>query len=168
MITQIIQPVTGLLYQLQDLLETLTDGQYSEKVPLLSNASIGQHMRHIIEFFLELEKGYYTGMVNYDRRERDYAIETQRGSALNAIASVISGLKNEDAQLTLMADFGEENADLCMVTTSYERELVYNLEHTIHHMALLRIGVKSVSLVELPENFGVAISTLKYRKACAQ
>lgn len=166
MIAQITQPVISLLSQLQTLLEMLTDDQYSEKVPLLSNASLGQHVRHIIEFFLELENGYATGTVNYDGRKRDYAIETRRSAALDAIQVVIMNLKKENKQLMLIADFGSDA--LCQVLTSYERELVYNLEHIIHHMALLRIGVNAVSAVELPDNFGVAISTLKYRELCAQ
>jgi hypothetical protein len=51
--------------------------------------------------------------------------------------------------------------------TNYYREMAYNLEHTIHHMALIRTGINDVSRISVPENFGVAISTMKYRKQCA-
>ncbi len=45
---------------------------------------------------------------------------------------------------------------------------MYTLEHTIHHMALLRIAVYAVSTIELPEDFGVAGSTIKHKKEWAQ
>lgn len=165
---QIIQPTIGLIDQLKELLETLTDEQYARKVAVLSNASIGQHIRHVIEFFRELEKGYYTGVVNYDARKRNDAIATQRRVAITELIAIAAVVAKKNKSLKLAADFGEGDSDFCEVPTNYLRELVYNLEHTIHHMALLRIGVRAVANIELPENFGVAVSTLKYRNVCAQ
>jgi len=46
--------------------------------------------------------------------------------------------------------------------------MAYNLEHTIHHMALMKAGIREVAGIEMPESFGVASSTLKFRSACAQ
>jgi hypothetical protein len=165
---QIVQPTIGLLDQLKDLLENLTDEQYGRKVTLLSGVSIGQHIRHVIEFFRELEKGYHTGVVNYDARMRNETIATQRRFAINELIAIAAVVTKENKPLKLVADFSEGDSDCCEVPTNYLRELVYNLEHTIHHMALLRIGVHAVANVELPENFGVAVSTLKYRNVCAQ
>jgi hypothetical protein len=45
---------------------------------------------------------------------------------------------------------------------------MYNLEHTIHHMALIRIGISEVSDIRLSENYGVASSTIKHLQSCAQ
>jgi hypothetical protein len=45
----------------------------------------------------------------------------------------------------------------------FQRE--YNIEHVVHHMALVKIGIHEVSpYVILPPDFGVAISTIKYHK----
>jgi hypothetical protein len=165
---QIVQPTIRLLYQLKELLESLTDEQYCRKVAVLSNASIGQHTRHIIEFFQELEKGYETGIVNYDARTRNYTIETQRKFAIGELVAIAASVAKENRSLKLVADFSSEDNNFYEVPTNYQRELVYNLEHTIHHMAILRIGVNVITAIELPENFGVAISTLKYRNVCVQ
>jgi hypothetical protein len=165
---QLIQPTIGLLYQLKELLESLTDEQYGRKVALLSDASIGQHTRHVIEFFQELEKGYQTGLVNYDARKRNYTLETQREFAINELVGIAAVVAKENKALNLVVDFGGEGNNPYEVPTSYQRELVYNFEHTIHHMALLKIGVQAVAAIELHENFGVAISTLKYRTVCVQ
>jgi hypothetical protein len=165
---QLIQPTIGLLYQLKELLESLTDEQYCRKVALLSDASIGQHTRHIIEFFQELGKGYQTGLVNYDARKRNYTLETQRKFAISELVGIAAIVARENKVLNLVVDFRGEDSNSYEVPTSYQRELVYNFEHTIHHMALLKIGVRVVATIELPENFGVAISTLKYRTVCVQ
>lgn len=165
---QIIRPVIGLLSQLKELLEGLTDEQYCRKIGVLSDASIGQHIRHVIEFFQELEKGYKTGLINYDARKRNYTLETRRLVAINELTEIAAVVAKEDRVLALATDFSSEDGTSCEVHTNYQRELVYNLEHTIHHMALLRIGVRVVVTTELPENFGVAMSTLKYRNVCVQ
>lgn len=164
----IIQPTIGLIHQLKELLKNLTDEQYSRSVAVLSGASIGQHIRHVIEFFQELEKGYKTGLVNYDGRKRNYTLETRRLVAIQELGGIETVVAKENKVLTLAADFGGEEGNTCEVPTNYQRELAYNLEHTIHHMALLRIGVNEVATIELPENFGVAMSTLKYRSVCVQ
>jgi len=165
---ELTEPISDLLEQLQNLAASLTDRQYCERLPVLSNASLGQHIRHIIEFFVELHNGYKSGLVNYDRRERDYEIETSRSFAILKLREITDSLGKKDRQLMLEADFGTSAALPCRTKTNYRRELVYNLEHMVHHMALLRIGVGALTEMALPDSFGVAASTLKFRGACAQ
>lgn len=165
---ELLTPITSLLHQMEELLGKLSDEQYTDPLPVLSGATIGQHTRHILEFFIELNVGYDTGLINYDNRKRDCAIEISRTTAMVQIASLLSQFEKDDKTLVLAADYGTSEACTIKVRTNYLRELVYNMEHMVHHMALLRIGIQTYSGIELPENFGVASSTLKYRKSCAQ
>ena len=49
------------------------------------------------------------------------------------------------------------------------REITYNIEHIVHHMALVKIGIKEACRnVILPEEFGIAVSTIKYHKSRAE
>ncbi|MDB5148763.1 MAG: DinB family protein [Mucilaginibacter sp.] len=162
------EPISNLLEQLQYVIDELSPVQYTEPVKLLSQSSIGQHTRHILEFFVELNKGYETGMVDYDKRIRNKNIEADKDFAITTIRQVEANIQKPDKELLLQAEYGEGEAHSAQVFSNYYRELVYNLEHTVHHMALIRIGVNAVSDVVIPDEFGVAASTLKYRKACAQ
>lgn len=166
--SQIIHPLRALLAQLNDLLHDLTDEQYVQSIAVLSGASVGQHLRHIIEFFQELEKGYNSGMINYDARERDHQTETSRSHAIIRLHGIAATADKENKTLKLLVNFDQEQNDFCEVMTTYQRELVYNLEHAIHHMALLKAGIRMLAMAELPDNFGVAVSTIKHRNACAQ
>ena len=46
----------SLIHQLQGVLDQLQPDQYCQKLTVLHGSSVGQHVRHIIEFFEELEK----------------------------------------------------------------------------------------------------------------
>ena len=162
------QPITFLFTQLRDVLKNLADQQYSLPSVILSGATIGQHLRHTIEFYQELYKGYETGSVNYDKRQRDYRIETERHFALQKIDDIIKNLYKPDKSLLLVASLSTGYNKQLEFQTNYNRELLYNLEHTVHHMALIRIGIEEISTMQLPPNFGVAESTIQSGKLCAQ
>jgi len=49
------------------------------------------------------------------------------------------------------------------------RELQYNIEHAVHHLAIIKIGVKTLEdSFKLDDNFGIAASTIRNKNACAQ
>jgi len=165
---KIQKAIQNVFVQLSESIRELTLEEYTYPGNTLFNATIGQHVRHIIELFLELEKGYETGRVNYDKRKRDYTIETDKDVAIELLHDIYLHLKKFDKHLLLEANIDEHSSDTVLISTNYFRELMYNLEHTVHHMALIRVGINEVSSVVVPEDFGVASSTVKHKKACAQ
>lgn len=165
---QLQQAVNNIFVQLADSLNQLSQEEYSQPCKTLFNNTIGQHVRHIIELFQCLEKGYESGVVNYEKRKRDTAIESDKELASRLLLEVHGGLSKENKVLTLEASYDDHTTDPILFDTNYNREIAYNLEHTIHHMALIRVGINEISSIELPEDFGVASSTVKYRKQCAQ
>jgi L-rhamnose isomerase len=162
------QPIQNVFVQLSESLHQLSDAEYSQPSKILFNASIGQHVRHIIELFLCLEKGYETGVVNYEKRKRDYQIETNKGIAAELLKDIYHRIDRPNIDLVMEAEDYEDSATVIAIPSNYYREIAYNLEHTIHHMALIRVGINEVSAIQLPQDFGVAYSTIKFRKQCAQ
>ena len=162
------QTIQNVFVQLTETLHQLSPGEYVQPSKILFNASIGQHVRHIIELFLCLEKGYESGVVNYEKRKRDYQIETNKDLAIQLLKDIYHRLERPNRELVMEAEDYENTMEPVAIPSNYCREIAYNLEHTIHHMALIRVGVNEVSTIELPAEFGVAYSTIKYRQQCAQ
>jgi hypothetical protein len=162
------QPIQNVFVQLTESLNQLTNDEYVQPSRILFNASIGQHVRHIIELFLCLEKGYESGVVNYEKRKRDYLIETNKELAVQLLKDIYHRLERPNVDLVMEAEDYEDKAGVVSIPSNYYREIAYNLEHTIHHMALIRVGINEVSSIKLPQEFGVAYSTIKYRLQCAQ
>jgi len=46
---------------------------------------------------------------------------------------------------------------------NYFREVVYNTEHTIHHLALIKVAIIDMKLDIVDNDFGMAYSTIKYQ-----
>lgn len=162
------QPVEDVFIQLTDVLDKLSDAEYTHPSQVLFKATIGQHVRHIIELFQCLENGYQAGLVNYEKRKRDYRIETDRDFAALLLRRIHRHMARPNKSITLEAEDYNETVETVSIPSNYYREIAYNLEHTIHHMALIRVGVSEVSAIRLPDEFGVAYSTIKYRQLCAQ
>lgn len=163
------EPIQQIFIQLSDVLDRLSDEEYTRQSKILSDATIGQHVRHIIELFQCLENGYARGRVNYEKRKRDYRIETDKQLAAAMLRAVYRQLDKPNKEIMLEAEDYCDTADMMVaVPSNYYREIVYNLEHSIHHMALIRVGIREVSGLVIPEEFGVAYSTIKYRRQCAQ
>ncbi|MGC9341611.1 MAG: hypothetical protein ACP5E3_02835 [Bacteroidales bacterium] len=160
------------LDQLKALLTRITVQDYNEKPDVLCGASIGQHIRHILEFYLLLISGSDSGVISYDKRKRDLRLETDPGYAVAIIPRIKEGLDKMELNVPVLfeADFTEDSSSNNLIHTSISRELAYCIEHSIHHMALIKAGLVALALHDhTDEHFGVAYSTIRYRNtSCAQ
>lgn len=161
----LIAAIKANFIQITELLNQLNEEEYIFCHTELSNATIGEHTRHIIEMYQSLLKSYATGTVNYDKRERNITIQTNKTVAINAINIILENIALENIEMTL--EQGVEKVTF-KVQTNYFRELLYNLEHSIHHQALIKVAVLKNKNIQLCSEFGVAKSTIEYRTQCAQ
>ena len=161
----LIQSVKNNLSENIDLLRQLTNEEFTQQNPELSNATIGEHMRHIIELFGCLLENYDYGLINYDDRKRDVLLQTDKNEAIAIIEKYLLELDKPNKPLSLTHNCF---SPIELLQTNYFRELIYNLEHSIHHQALIKVALHSLPHIKIPSTFGVAPSTLEYRKQCAQ
>lgn len=164
---EIKSAVINLFEQLRHVLEQVDEQQYHTPSVSLGGSTIGQHIRHSLEFFTCLVEGGKEGVVNYDKRNRDTRLEERKELALRVLDQLANAILDtaDNKQLTLELSYSHSNSDPISVSSNYHRELVYNIEHAIHHMALIKIGVREVApQVVIPDGFGVANSTIRYNK----
>jgi len=153
--------LTGQLHSLSKLLVLLNNKQYNQKVIHLGNASIGGHTRHIIELLKCVLDGYYTGTVDYINRQRNLSLETDRKLALQQLHLISLQIIQPDKQMHLVTESDAVN----FVSTSFYREVVYNAEHTVHHLALIKVALREMNLNFTGDDFGMAPSTIRYLTA---
>jgi hypothetical protein len=160
----ILQTANTILEQVKKLLEQLSNDDFTSKNQYLSNATIGEHTRHIIEMFQCLLVSYEEGLVNYDLRKRDLALQSNTMDAIHAINHILGQIEKQNKELLLTGEcLGTEK-----ITSNYFRELVYNIEHCIHHQALIKVALFDKKHIQIQPEFGVAPSTLTYRSQCVQ
>jgi len=162
----------GLLEECMEVLERLGVDDYARPVEVLDGSSLGMHYRHVIEFFGCLFKTEVAqeGVVKvcYDHRERDLRIERDLDYALGLSRGLVHRLRDGITQTRLELIIETDQGAPLAVETNLERELAYNLEHLVHHMALMRIGVKSLQPgFSISNHFGLADSTRRHRNLSA-
>lgn len=158
----IFQQLKHQLEQLNRLISNLSPSQYTQKITHLENSSIGAHSRHIIELLQCANNGYLNGSIDYINRKRALNLETNLNAAKSAINELIIGLEKADKSLNLLVE-EFDNCPVLPVSTTYFREIVYNTEHTIHHLALIKVALIEMNLQLVDANFGMAYSTIKYK-----
>ncbi|MBI1305230.1 MAG: DinB family protein [Bacteroidetes bacterium] len=154
------------LTELRSLMGILTDEQYTRKIEFLNGSSIGEHSRHILEMYQELLSGYESGVVCYENRQRDKSLETIKDLVLSRSETISKELNKPDLLLTIEQSFISNGIQTFRIETNYYRELIYNIEHTVHHLALIRVAVKELGIeAELSPGFGYADSTIIHRSS---
>ncbi|AVV50573.1 hypothetical protein [Leptospira santarosai] len=152
--------------QLADFLSVVKEEEYSKSVAQLTGLSVGKHVRHCIEVLENLTVGLETSNVFYDRRKRNPLYETSPLAARDKIFELLGKLErideNKIIELSYLID---PNTGLeGKTTTNLKREFLYVQDHTIHHMAIIKLYACFLQNVSLPEEFGVALSTLQFQK----
>ncbi|MDG1272211.1 MAG: hypothetical protein P8O04_07125 [Flavobacteriaceae bacterium] len=161
-----------VLTDLKNLLLKIDSHSFVKKNKNLSEGSIGEHFRHIIEFyqccFLQKE----SRVINYDLRKRNKELEENTDYGIQIINSILIDINKlqptDDYSLTLRSGLDGEANLLIEAKSSFFRELTYCLDHCIHDQSLIKIGLLEQKLDYLiDDTFGVAFSTQKYREQCA-
>ncbi|MFV0304486.1 MAG: hypothetical protein ACK5IC_03260 [Moheibacter sp.] len=152
------------LNDLSTLIQQLNQEQYSREFESLLHNSIGSHIRHSLELYECLVESDASEILNYDNRKRSSELEKNPFVALAKIHWIQESLdklslEKEIQMEQTLGDFKQK------ITSNFKRELLYNIEHTVHHMAIIRIGVQSfLPNLTFPSTFGIAYSTLLYRE----
>ncbi len=163
----------GIIQQVCELLHRMDDEMFAQPLEVFSDSSIGSHIRHIHGFYACLIQGAESGVVNYDKRERDLRIQTETTYCDENFCSLVPHISQLDLQQPVTVLQGMYTSDAANgdgIASSIGRELIYTFEHAIHHLAIVKMGLRvHFPDFEVDKNLGVAPSTIEYRQSvCAQ
>ncbi len=132
------------------------------------------HVRHVIDHVQAFLTGLQTGEIDYNVRHRNSPGETDPDFAaaqLLAIMSECEALENlncappEELLVTSEID--------CLTThtekfrSNVAREVLYLINHTIHHAAYIRLLLKGCG-IELASHIGIAPCTATFQRESQQ
>lgn len=147
-----------------ELLAVLGPDRYANRLPVAYNASIGGHLRHIIDHYESFLAGLESGDLDYENRARRPEIETDAELAARILGSIADRLNalGEEADLLALA-YRVETSPCRRSPSSVLRELEFLLSHTVHHYALVAVMCR-LQDHEPEKSFGIAPSTLRYQQ----
>ncbi len=163
----LIEANLSSLQQGIDLLEGIPREVYRKSCPEVFGSTIGGHLRHNLDHLAAFRDGYAKGVVDYDARDREPAIETDPAAArllMESLRDWFSGLPEAelDRELSVRMDEGGHSSSS---RTTVRRELQFLLSHTIHHYALIVSIAARYGVDRFPDGFGIAPSTLTYHQS---
>lgn len=144
---------------------------YSEVKDVAGKGTIGAHFRHCIDMYNCFFSGLNNSAVDYINRERDSYVEKNKEEAERKIVEHVYQLldlrenppSDHDIQIKFVTNSEDYGTIEHEIVSSLPRELFMLSSHTVHHYALIAHILISNDQ-ECPEHFGVAPSTLSYRK----
>ena len=160
------EAIAEVLRQGESLLNSLSDEDYTRKLPTVFGSTVGGHYRHCLDHFQTLLRGLDAGEINYDDRARNSWIENDCMFALAETHRILRAFESIptlflDCPINVRSKVNYEVDAASLIGSTVGREFMYAVAHAIHHYALIAVmcGILDVSV---PAGFGVAPSTLKY------
>jgi hypothetical protein len=169
-----LQDNIALLRQGTALIERLEGGIYAG-LGDPPGRGIGAHLRHVLDHYQAFLAGFQGDVIDYDARQRGGAVESDRQEGLRRMAEVEGGLErieaaDRDRLVRVREDAADDSGLEDSSASSVRRELQFLQSHTVHHWAIVSLLLAKRGIA-VPENFGLAPSTLRYlarQKACAR
>lgn len=158
----------AIITQIRLLLDQLPQPAYTLPLEVLHGSSVGQHFRHILDFYQCLLRDIPSGTVNYAHRDRNPLMESlpeAAGEMFEKLSNAIQYL-DDGGPLTVLGDFSAQVEDdqRPALHSSVGRELMYAHDHAVHHLALIRIGIKEAAPgIGFDPHLGYAPATVQHR-----
>ena len=156
--------LSSCLGQVETILDIIDKDSSDRAETTYRNRSLGKHVRHIIDHILAFKAAEKSGLLDYDRRNRGSDIEVNWETAREFLAGVREWLVNAEPRCLPLRVKSEIDC-LASVSELFEsnsdRELLYLINHTIHHIAYMRLLMEREGY-QLPEHIGLSPSTASY------
>ncbi|MDB2571655.1 DinB family protein [Polaribacter sp.] len=144
-------------------LNSITDSEYSNATVPPYFSSIGCNIRHVLDAFTSIIKGFESGHVDFSDRKRNTICEAQTEEGIRYIKETIQQLndfKNEDFTKIISVTDNLGNGDIT-INYTLENALAYAHSHAIHHFASIGFLVNQLGIELQDADFGYNPTTPK-------
>lgn len=153
--------LNNMLRDFTDVCNTVPRDIYINKPE--NTSSIGAHMRHSLEFVQMLTEQAESGTVDYELRTRNTLFESDPEVARLGFSNTITKLtalinKMGGTQVITVLETPGFGIEKTPVTSSLGREVLFAIQHCIHHFAIIKMMAQSQGIQFSPE-FGVTSAT---------
>lgn len=142
-------------------------GDVYSKVPQGMTSAIGRHVRHVLDHYNALQVGIENNEIDYDLRSRDSEVETDSCLAVEKINGTIEWMKENiqlDSPMQMKTEVSLDCQEGCVVESTLQREMVYLLNHTVHHVAYITLVLRTLG-ISVDEHVGIAPATQSYNRS---
>ncbi len=158
----------AMLEQCATFIGLVGEPLYARPCEALDGGTIGQHVRHSLDHFRAALAGAEGGCVEYDRRERETAIERDPAAALAEIGRLrerLAGIGGAEARSDVVIRvMVSADGTMAELGSSVGRELAFASHHAVHHHAMMGAMARSLG-IEPPAGFGKAPATLGHERS---
>jgi hypothetical protein len=163
----VISQALQVLNQQTALLELLSDVDYSKRVEMIYNATVGGHIRHSINHFQTLlisieqkdASPSTSSPPNYDARsgERNSEVEQNRTYALGVISSISETVSELETAHAIAIGFvgivppsssgvgnQQQSYQYYSMDSTVLRELSFVAHHAVHHLAMIKLVMQQL------------------------
>lgn len=157
-----------VLEQLKDLIHHC-EPIYATDTPE-TPGGIGRHVRHVLDHYRAFRMGMKDRCIDYNLRTRHSLEETEPQAALQQVQLMIDWLTRGDIPAMPINVISEISLQISVNETMpshSERELLYLINHSIHHMAYAALMARQQSL-DIPPHIGLAPGTVSYQRQAKQ
>jgi len=162
--------LSSCLGQVETILDLIEQGPGERARMTYRDRFLGKHIRHIVDHVLAFKAAQASGLLDYDRRNRGSDIETDWTAARQFLDSVREWLSQGEGQcvpLRVKSEIDCQASVSELFESNSDRELLYLINHTIHHIAFMRLLMEQEGY-QLPEHIGLAPSTASYLREMEQ
>ncbi|KAK9703694.1 hypothetical protein K7432_010595 [Basidiobolus ranarum] len=167
-----------VLEQSKTLLNSLpNENSFVKESTYVPKSNIAKHTRHLVDHYRllfvnlpdnsNIHKGHSSWGVDYDSRDRNVPMETDKNVAIQEIEKlqfkILSTCIPLSTPVVVRAVIDSGSEEESEFQSNYGRELWFCIHHAIHHHAL----IKAICIehgIDIPNSFGVAPSTQKYNQ----
>ncbi|MFT5421569.1 MAG: putative damage-inducible protein DinB [Candidatus Endobugula sp.] len=152
-----------------DMIRRLPAGKYNYIEKPYFESCLGKHIRHVLDHYLCFVRDFESGVINYEQRQRESQLETDKDYALVVIGEIeqffnqLIEVNAQDHELSVLLCNDVELPQGEATQSSVRRELQFLQGHSVHHYALIAAMLRFYG-IDTSREFGVAPSTLIHEK----